>query len=65
MRFFKPINALQMFRLRILYRKSFPKCERKPFAIIKAMSKKGRRVGLFIGGVLYGLIRGIFFKNKY
>ena len=29
------------------------------------MSKKGRRVGLFIGGVLYGLIRGIFFKNKY
>ena len=30
------------------------------------MAKKpGRRVGLFIGGVLFGLIRGIFFKNKY
>ena len=29
------------------------------------MSKRGRRTGLFIGGVLYGLIRGIFFKNKY
>ena len=29
------------------------------------MSNKGRRAGLFIGGVLYGLIRGIFFKNKY
>ena len=30
------------------------------------MSKRrGRRAGLFIGGVLYGLVRGIFFKNKY
>jgi hypothetical protein len=29
------------------------------------MKRKGRRVGLFIGGVLFGLIRGIFFKNKY
>lgn len=29
------------------------------------MAKKGRRAGLFIGGVLFGLIRGIFFKNKY
>ena len=29
------------------------------------MSKIGRKTGLFIGGVLYGLIRGIFLKNKY
>jgi hypothetical protein len=29
------------------------------------MKRKGRGVGLFIGGVLFGLIRGIFFKNKY
>ena len=29
------------------------------------MSKKYRRAGLFIGGFIYGLIRGIFFKNKY
>ena len=30
------------------------------------MTKKlGIRAGLFIGGVLFGLIRGIFFKNKY
>lgn len=29
------------------------------------MKRKSRRVGLFIGGVLFGLIRGIFFKNKY
>ncbi len=32
------------------------------------MSKKSsaeRKAGLFIGGVLFGLIRGIFFKNKY
>lgn len=27
--------------------------------------KRGRRAGMFIGGVLFGLIRGIFFKNKY
>ena len=31
----------------------------------KKYSKAGRRVGLFIGGVMVGLIRGIFFKNKY
>lgn len=32
------------------------------------MKKKrvpGRKIGLFIGGVLYGLTRGIFFNNKY
>ena len=28
-------------------------------------STKGRRLGLFIGGVTYGLVRGIFFDNKY
>ena len=28
-------------------------------------SKKGRKLGLFIGGLVFGLIRGIFFKNKY
>ena len=27
--------------------------------------RPGRRVGLFLGGVMFGLIRGIFFKNKY
>ena len=31
----------------------------------KRCSKPGRRAGLFIGGVMFGLIRGIFFKNKY
>ena len=31
----------------------------------KRNSKPGRRVGLFIGGVMFGLIRGIFFRNKY
>lgn len=30
-----------------------------------ANRRYGRRAGLFIGGVAYGLIRGIFFKNKY
>lgn len=28
-------------------------------------SNKSRRVGLFLGGFMYGLIRGIFFKNNY
>lgn len=31
----------------------------------KRMYRPGRRAGLFIGGVLFGLVRGIFFKNKY
>ena len=28
-------------------------------------TNKGRRIGLFIGGVTYGLVRGIFFDNTY
>ena len=31
----------------------------------KRSSRLGRRAGLFIGGAIVGLIRGIFFKNKY
>ena len=31
----------------------------------KRYSKPGRRAGLFIGGIMFGLVRGIFFKNKY
>ena len=31
----------------------------------KKNKKPGRRAGMFIGGVLFALIRGIFFKNKY
>ncbi len=31
----------------------------------KNNKRPGRRAGLFIGGFLYGLINGIFFKNKY
>ena len=31
----------------------------------KRNTKPGRRVGLFVGGVMFGLVRGIFFKNKY
>ena len=26
------------------------------------MKRKGRRLGLFIGGVVFGLVRGIFLK---
>ena len=31
----------------------------------RKVNRRGRRAGLFIGGVLFGLTRGIFFKNKY
>ena len=31
----------------------------------KKNNKLGRRAGLFMGGVMFGLVRGIFFKNKY
>lgn len=31
----------------------------------KRNGRLGRRAGLFIGGAMVGLIRGIFFKNKY
>lgn len=29
------------------------------------MSNKSIKTDVFIGGVLFGLIKGIFFKNKY
>lgn len=29
------------------------------------MAKRKKKAALFIGGVLFGLIRGIFFRNKY
>lgn len=29
------------------------------------MSKRGRKAGMFLGGLLFGFIRGVFFKNKY
>ena len=35
------------------------------FLMTKRYSKPGRRTGLFIGGVMFGIVRGIFFKNKY
>jgi GNAT superfamily N-acetyltransferase len=41
MRFFKPTRA-QLFKIRLLYREAFPRCERKPFSIILAMAEKGR-----------------------
>ena len=42
MKFYKPKSPLEMLRLRLLYREAFPRCERKPFSIIKAMSEKGK-----------------------
>ena len=42
MDFFKPKSPVEIFKIKMLYRSSFPKSERKPFSIIKAMAKKGR-----------------------
>ena len=42
MDFFKPRGLIETVKIRLLYRSAFPKCERKPFAIIKRMSKSGR-----------------------
>ena len=42
MRFLKASSPLQLFRIKRLYREAFPKCERKPFSIIKAMASRGK-----------------------
>ena len=42
MRFYQPKTLLDMLRIRILYREAFPRCERKPFSIIKAMVRRGK-----------------------
>ena len=42
MKFFKPKTSLEMLKIRHLYKEAFPRCERKPFGIIKAMAKKGK-----------------------
>ena len=42
MKFFRPCRLRQMLRIRLLYREAFPRCERKPFSIIKAMNKRGK-----------------------
>jgi hypothetical protein len=39
--------------------------ERRYEPMAKRRNNAGRRTGLFIGGLIFGLIRGIFFKNKY
>lgn len=31
----------------------------------KSCAMPGRRAGIFLGGFMYGLARGIFFRNKY
>lgn len=41
-RFSSPKGHLKFIKLRMLYREAFPKCERKPFSIIKAMAKSGK-----------------------
>ena len=38
----KAASPLQWFRIYCLYRASFPRNERKPFAIIRAMQRKGK-----------------------
>ena len=42
-----PRSHLEWLRLRLLYRRAFPRSERKPFALIRRMQKDGR------GEILY------------
>ena len=42
MKFYRPRGFLDVLRIRRLYREAFPRCERKPFSIIRAMEKKGK-----------------------
>lgn len=37
-----PKSPLDWLRIRILYRRAFPRYERKPFAVIRRMNKEGR-----------------------
>ena len=42
MKLYRPRGFLNVLRIRRLYREAFPRCERKPFSIIRAMEKKGK-----------------------
>ena len=42
MNFTEPKGILQYAKIKGLYRRAFPKCERKPFSIIRKMQKKGK-----------------------
>ena len=42
MNFSEPKSALQYAKIKSLYRRAFPSCERKPFGIIRKMQKKGK-----------------------
>ena len=37
-----PSTPLDWLRIRVLYRRAFPRYERKPFAIIRRMRREGR-----------------------
>ena len=38
----KPASHRDWLRIRLLYRQAFPRCERKPFSIIRRMCREGR-----------------------
>ena len=42
MKILRPKGFLQYCQIKRLYREAFPKCERKPFSIIKKMTKAGK-----------------------
>ena len=42
MTFHKPKNIIEEIRIRLLYKEAFPKCERKPFSVIKRMASLGK-----------------------
>lgn len=42
MEFRQPKNIKELFEIKRLYRRAFPKCERKPFSLIMKWYKKGK-----------------------
>ena len=41
-KFHTPRGILDIIRIRLLYQEAFPRCERKPFSIIREMAKRGK-----------------------
>ena len=42
MKYKEPKGFFEFLKIKRLYNSAFPKCERKPFSIIRAMNKKGK-----------------------
>lgn len=45
-----PTRHIEWLKLRLLYRKAFPRCERKPFSVIRRLKREGRSEILYFYG---------------